>query len=206
MNKLTKLDKLSGIFTYVVFFFAFWYVTWTFTNDGNIIQSLKDQWYFTNQSNIIVLVTVTLYWARYDNKKWFRYLASIALVNIFITSTGFHFILAPETIDYYGHLSHTINPILYILWYFIVVRDIVPLKLFWINIIYPMTYLLLVLILGTFPLGFYPYGFLDVAENGLANVLQFTLTILFPLYTVVALLMTTLKYQLEQRVFRKFID
>ena len=204
MNRLTKLDKLNGIFTYVLFLLVFWYVTWTLSGtsvDGNLLDGIRNQWYFTNQSNTIVLITVVLYWARYDNKPWFTYLASIALVNIIITASGFHFILAPDNIDFMGHLSHTIVPILYVLWYFIAIRNVVPLKQFWINVIYPMVYLGLVLILRTFPLGEYPYGFLNVDEFGLSNVLQFTILVLFPIYTVVAFVFTYLKHVFEKKYF-----
>jgi hypothetical protein len=207
MNKLTKLDKFIGIYTYVVFLLALWYTTWTLSgmsDDGGLLTGIKNQWYFTNQSNTLVVITVALFWARFDNKKWFKYLASITLVNIVITATGYHFILAPDYVDFMSHLSHTIVPIAFVIWYFVSVRSTVPLKQFWINIIYPMTYLGLVLILGTFPLGEYPYGFLDVGELGLSNVLQFTLTIMFPAYTVVAFLFTYLKQLLEKRLFNKW--
>ncbi|MGB0175450.1 MAG: hypothetical protein ACPF9F_04000 [Acholeplasmataceae bacterium] len=206
MNQLKKLDRFIGIYTYIVFLLALWYTTWTLSGmsvDGSLLTGVTNQWYFTNQSNTLVVITVALFWARFDNKKWFKYLASITLVNIVITSTGYHFILAPDVVSFMSHLSHTIVPIAYVIWYFVSVRSVVPLKLFWINIIYPMTYLGLVLILRTFPLGTYPYGFLNVDELGLANVLQFTLTIMFPAYTVLALVFTYLKHVLEKKVFVK---
>lgn len=212
MNKLSRLDLFNGIFAYVLFVLAFWYNIWTWTQGGNPepwYEGLINQWYFTNQSNMLVTLTVVLYWIRLDHKPFFKYLASITLVNIFITATGFHFILAPETIDFYGHLSHTIVPILYVVFYFTAIRAHLKLKQFWINLIYPMSYLLFVLILGDFPLrlvgGGYPYGFVDpnAYDNGLAGLLQFTLLIMFPAYTVISILMVYLKSLFERLISQK---
>lgn len=203
MNKLTLLDKVSGILTYILFVLSFWYVTWTLSGtsvDGNLLDGITNQWYFSNQSNTLVVITTVLFWSRFEKKTWFKYLSSIVLVNIIITATGFHFILAPDNVDFYGHLSHTIVPILYVVFYFIAVRVPIKLSMFWVNIIYPMVYLVLVLILGTFPLGEYPYGFLDVEANGLTNVLQFTVLFMLPGYTFIAFLMTYLKTLFEKKL------
>jgi hypothetical protein len=203
MNKLSTIDKISGILTYVLFVLSFWYVSWTLSGvsvDGNLLDGITNQWYFTNQTNTLVVVTTVLFWTRYEHKGWFKYLASIVLVNIVITATGYHFILRPDNIGFYGHLSHTIVPIIYVIYYFIAVRNPIKLSKFWINIIYPMVYLVLVLILGTFPLGEYPYGFLDVEANGLNNVLRFTLIFMLPGYTLIAFLMTYLKNIFEKKL------
>jgi hypothetical protein len=203
MNKLTTIDKVSGILTYILFILSFWYVTWTLSGtsvDGNLLDGITNQWYFSNQSNTLVVMTTVLFWSRFERRPWFKYLSSIVLVNIIITATGFHFILAPDNVDFYGHLSHTIVPILYVVFYFIAVRNPIKLSMFWINIIYPMVYLVLVLILGTFPLGEYPYGFLDVEANGLSNVLRFTVVFMLPGYTFIAFLMTYLKTLFEKKL------
>lgn len=203
MNKLSTIDKISGILTYVLFVLSFWYVSWTLSGtsvDGNLLDGIRNQWYFTNQNNTLVVVTTVLFWTRFEHKTWFKYLSSIVLVNIVITATGYHFILRPDNIGFYGHLSHTIVPIIYVIYYFIAVRNPIKLSKFWINIIYPVVYLVLVLILGTFPLGEYPYGFLDVEANGLANVLQFTLLYMLPGYTLIAFLMTYLKVIVEKKL------
>ena len=203
MNKLTTIDKVSGILTYILFILSFWYVTWTLSGtsvDGNLLDGITNQWYFSNQSNTLVVMTTVLFWSRFERRPWFKYLSSIVLVNIIITATGFHFILAPDNVDFYGHLSHTIVPILYVVFYFIAVRNPIKLSMFWINIMYPMVYLVLVLILGTFPLGEYPYGFLDVEANGLSNVLRFTVLFMLPGYTFIAFLMTYLKTLFEKKL------
>lgn len=203
MNKLTTIDKVSGILTYILFILSFWYVTWTLSGtsvDGNLLDGITNQWYFSNQSNTLVVMTTVLFWSRFERRPWFKYLSSIVLVNIIITATGFHFILAPDNVDFYGHLSHTIVPILYVVFYFIAVRNPIKLSMFWVNIMYPMVYLVLVLILGTFPLGEYPYGFLDVEANGLSNVLRFTVLFMLPGYTFIAFLMTYLKTLFEKKL------
>jgi hypothetical protein len=206
MNQLSKLDKFNGILTYVLFLLSFWYVTWTLSGtsvDGTLLDGIKNQWYFTNQSNTLVVIVAIAFWSRFEDQKWFKYLAQIVLVNIIITATGYHFILAPDNVDFYGHLSHTIVPIVYTIFYFTAVRAHLKLKQFLILIIYPMVYLGLVLLLGTFPLGEYPYPFLDVDANGLSNVLRFTLLFMFPGYSVLALILTILKIQLEKRMFSR---
>jgi hypothetical protein len=203
MNKLTTIDKVSGILTYILFILSFWYVTWTLSGtsvDGNLLDGITNQWYFTNQTNTLVVITTVLFWSRFERRPWFKYVSSIVLVNIIITATGYHFILAPDVVDFYSHLSHTIVPILYIVFYFIAVRNPIKLSMFWVNIIYPMVYLGLVLILGTFPLGEYPYGFLDVEANGLSNVLRFTVLFMLPGYTFIAFLMTYLKTLFEKKL------
>ena len=206
MNKLSLLDKFNGILTYVMFLLSFWYVTWTLSGtsvDGNLLDGIVNQWYFTNQTNTLVVIVSVLFWSRFEDKVWFKFLAQIVLVNIVITATGYHFILAPETIGFYGHLSHTIVPIVYVIFYFTAVRAHLRLSQFWILIVYPMIYLGLVLLLGTFPLGEYPYPFLDVDANGLSNVLRFTLLFMLPGYTVLAFILTVIKIQLEKRVFQQ---
>jgi len=206
MNQLSKLDKFNGILTYVLFLLSFWYVTWTLSGtsvDGTLLDGIKNQWYFTNQSNTLVVIVAIAFWSRFEDQKWFKYLAQIVLVNIIITATGYHFILAPDNVDFYGHLSHTIVPIVYTIFYFTAVRAHLKLKQFLILIIYPMVYLGLVLLLGKFPLGEYPYPFLDVDANGLSNVLRFTLLFMFPGYSVLALILTILKIQLEKRMFSR---
>lgn len=209
MNQLNRLDKFNGIITYLLFLLSFWYVTWTLSGtsvDGTLLDGIRNQWYFTNQTNSLVVIVSILFWSRFEDKVWFKYFAQIVLVNIVITATGFHFILAPETIDFYGHLSHTIVPIVYVIFYFTAVRAHLKLSQFWILIIYPMMYLALALVFGTWPLGQYPYGFIDVDANGLENVLRFTLLFMLPGYTVLALLLSLAKIQLEKRVFSKDAD
>jgi hypothetical protein len=203
MNKLTLLDKVSGILTYILFVLSFWYVTWALLDlddTGNLLQGITNQWYFTNQTNTLVVITTVLFWSRFEKKPWFKYLSSIVLVNIIITATGYHFILENETVSFYSHLSHTIVPILYVIFYFIAVRNPIKLSMFWVNIMYPMIYLGLVLILRTFPLGSYPYPFLNIEVIGLMKVLSFTLLRMLPGYTFVAFLMTYLKTLFEKKL------
>jgi len=209
MNKLKLKDKIISILTYLVFILALWYTVWTITGGddsrGDLLIGISRQWYFSNQSNTLVVIATGLFWLRLNDKKWFKYFASIVATNIFITATGYHFILQhPDGISFYGHLGHTYVPIAYILWYFLSVKAL-KLKMFWINIIYPLTYLFLVIyVTKTWPLGEYPYGFLDPTDlafnpDGINSVLRFTLTIMFPAYLFVAFLMTLLKSMIERK-------
>ena len=52
-------------------------------------------------------------------------------------------------------------------------------KQFWIPLLYPMLYFLFVLVKGPLT-GFYPYGFMNVAEQGLLTVLKFVVLFMLP--------------------------
>lgn len=187
-------EKVYYIFPYILLLLSIWYVIWSFFNGG-----LSNQRYFTNQSNIIVLVTMILFVAKKHTHQYFKYLAFIALVNIFITSTGFHFILRPSSVGLQGHLSHTIIPIFYTYFYMRYLHQVIPIKLFWIGVIYPMFYLFFSIIIGP-TTGFYPYDFLNVEINGLQTVLRFTLAVLFPIYTLVTFGLIQLKHYIEKKL------
>jgi hypothetical protein len=180
MTKLKQNKRFVLIFSYVLLALSLWYVIWSFFDGG--ILNLR---YFTNQSVMIVFATMLLYVTKHNEKPYFKYLAAIALINIFITSTGFHFILSPESVGLQGHLSHTIVPIFYTAFYFIVIDQKIIIQQFWVGVIYPMSYLFLSILMGS-TTGFYPYDFINVDLNGLTSVLRFTLALLFPIYTLVA--------------------
>ena len=55
---------------------------------------------------------------------------------------------------------------------FICLEDSIKPKQFWIPLLYPMLYFLFFLVTGPLT-GFYPYGFMNVAEQGLLTVLKF---------------------------------
>jgi len=99
--------------------------------------------FFTTQSNILVFIITLLFFLNFSRKKWFKYLSFIGLVNIFITSLIFNTILGPfmEHLDLIQYVLHTINPILYIILYYIFMPSKISFKYFYIGIIYPLIYI-----------------------------------------------------------------
>lgn len=99
--------------------------------------------YFTTQSNLLLTITLLLFLLKKDHKKFVNYLAFITLVNILITALVFHILLVPymTRINFMHHVLHTINPTLYIIFYFIFFDYKLPLNKFWISLIYPLVFM-----------------------------------------------------------------
>jgi hypothetical protein len=192
MKYLRNLNLLY-ISTYLLLLLSIWSFIWSFFDGGFL--NLR---YFTNQSVMIVMITLLFFSINQRNHRYFKYLSAIALINIFITATGFHFILRPSNIGFQGHLSHTIIPILYIAFYMIFIKNILKLKEFLIVLIYPLLYLFFAIVLGPIT-NFYPYGFLDVGTLGLIPVIRFTLLIMVPSYTIIALGLIYIKLKIESK-------
>jgi hypothetical protein len=102
--------------------------------------------FFTTQSNILVFVITILFLLNFHNKKWFNILSFITLVNIFITGLIFNTILGPYmgNLDLIQYVLHTINPILYIILYYIFIPTKIDLKHSFIGIIFPAVYIIAV--------------------------------------------------------------
>jgi len=174
MYKSSRKSILPNILLFLVVISSAWGVIWSISAWG-----ISDQRYFTNQSNLIVFITVFLVFISQRDQKWFKYLSAIALVNITMTGLIYHVLLATPPIAFQSHLTHTITPILYILFYFICLEDSIKPKQFWIPLLYPMLYFLFFLVTGPLT-GFYPYGFMNVAEQGLLTVLKFVVLFMLP--------------------------
>lgn len=172
--------------------------------------------YFTNQSNLLVLIVFVLIYFNYDKLKQFKIISFITLISMSITGVVFHLLL-PDSVgssdgiisslfdlnNWHNLLTHTINPIYYVLFYFIFIIDDLKIKDFWLGMIHPIIYFTIILVLS--PLTkFYPYPFLDVSQNGLVGVLKTTLLIMLPVITIFIVLITTLKVHLNKKV-RKLI-
>ncbi|MBU1141478.1 MAG: Pr6Pr family membrane protein, partial [Firmicutes bacterium] len=183
-----------NLLLFFVLIIASWGVLWSLFEWG-----IGDLRYFTNQSNLLVAVTVFLVFVTKDDQKWFPYLAAIALVNIVMTGMIYHVMLATPPISFQSHLTHTLTPILYTLFYFIVISKPLKPKQFWILIIYPFIYFLFFLITGPFT-GFYPYGFMNVAENGLLNVFKFTILYMLPAIALMSWILLYLKKFVESKI------
>ncbi len=179
---------------------------------------LTTSFYFTTQSNIIITVIALLYLLNQESKPWFKYLAFIALVNIFMTGIIFHILITPymSGVSFLNHLLHTINPILYIAFYFLILKDFITQKKIWLGLIYPLIYVAFVFLLvepifgdlldqqlPDFVGARYVYPFLDPREyeQGFRGLLLFNLGIVTPLIVAATSLMIFLKTQFEKKFF-----
>jgi hypothetical protein len=105
---------------------------------------LVTSFYFTTQTNILLTVTSLFFIIKFHNKNWYKYLIFITLINVLITAIVFHVLLAPymENVDLIQQVLHTINPLLFIIFYFVFYGQNIAIKKVWICLIYPLIYLL----------------------------------------------------------------
>ncbi|MDO9629517.1 MAG: hypothetical protein Q7I99_06420 [Acholeplasmataceae bacterium] len=173
--------------------------------------------YFTSQSNTLITIIVLLFLLNFSKKSWYKYLAFIGLVNIVITGVIFHLLITPYmgNVSLINHVLHTINPLLYIAFYFIILNDYIEIKKFWVSLVYPLLYLSLVYIfiepvlgdlldriLPDFEGARYVYPFLDprLYSTGVRGLLVFNLGILAPLICILSVFLIFLKIKLEKKI------
>jgi hypothetical protein len=214
----TKITKLSTYFSLLVFIFGIVLLIFRALNGPTPNLSLLTTFfYFTSQSNILILVVTLLFVTGFSSKKWFKYLAYIALVNIFMTGIIFHIFLTPymSIVTFTNQMLHTVNPILYFYIYYIIFKDHIQLKSIWVSLIYPLFYMIFVYIfiepffgdlldqlLPNFTGARYVYPFLDprIYDNGITGLLLFNLGFLAPTIFLFALLLAFLKRKIENKV------
>lgn len=180
MKILYKKDIFPNIVVFTVLLISAWGFLWSLFEYG-----FSDLRYFTNLSNLFVFITALLVFINSHDHKWFKYLAVISLVNITITGLIYHIILAEPPIAFQSHLTHTITPILYILFFFSCIDETIKPKQFWIALIFPIIYFLFFLFTGPLT-GFYPYWFMNINEYGIAEVMKFVGLILLPALAVIS--------------------
>jgi hypothetical protein len=178
---------------------------------------LLTHFYFTTQSNILIIIVSTLYLTKQKRGSFFTSLSFITLINIFVTGVVFHTLLVPymENVTFVNHILHTINPILYIIFYFFIIQEHLAPKKFYLALLYPIIYMLLVYIiiepffgnmmeanLESFPSARFVYPFLDPAnyERGIPGLLMFNLGILAPIISLVSFGFCYLKSLFEKEV------
>lgn len=142
-------------------------------------EALNGFYYFTNQSNLLIIIVLVMYLLKKENSKTFKYLSFVTLVSITMTALIYHLLLTP-VIDptepllfrtgIQSLMSHTINPVLYIMFYFFINKTTVKLGEVYLGLIHPLLYFAYFLITGPFT-NFYPYDFIDVSKNGIWSVL-----------------------------------
>lgn len=176
--------------------------------------------YFTIQSNILIAIVLLFYILKKQQHLWFNRLAFIGLVNISVTGIVFHVLLAPymSIISFMQHMLHTINPLLYILFYFFIISTFIPLKELYISLIYPLLYILFVFFFvspvlgnylesmtGSWQVSRYVYPFLNPSNyrNGIIGMLIFNLGILAPSIFGFSFLLRHFKQKLESSITKK---
>lgn len=173
--------------------------------------------YFTIHSNIIITVIAYFYLFTKKRGPVYTSFAFIGFVNILITGIVFHALLTPftEGVSFLNHILHTITPILYTLFYIGVIKEHLPIKKFYMSLIYPIMYMLAVYLLiepifgdlldtlmPDFVGARYVYPFLDprTYQRGFKDLLIFNLGILAPVITLFSFLLSVLKQQIERRI------
>ncbi len=186
-------------------------------SDNPGLYLLMTSFYYTAQSNIFITVILILFLLGFSEKKWFKDLSFIALVNIIMTGIIFHTLLKSNfaNISFLRHVLHTINPILYFLFYFISVPGYVGFKKFWISLIYPILYFLYIhlfveplfgdlldRLMVEYDDARYVYPFLDPGfyNNGYVGLFVFIFAILAPIICTLALSIDFLKFKLEKKI------
>lgn len=173
--------------------------------------------FFTTQSNLFITIIAYLYIRGKTHYFLFHSLAFIALMNIMITGIVFHILLTPymSGVSFLNHVLHTVNPLLYVFFYFTLIKEFPPLKRVWIVLIYPLIYASLVYILIepvfgnmldrvviAFDSARYVYPFLDPRNyaNGLWGVLLFNVGVLCPIMLGFSILLLFLKKKCEVNI------
>lgn len=181
---------------------------------------LVTNFYFTTQSNLILVFVSLIYILKPFKGKIFKTFAFIGLINISLTGIIFHILLTPymSNVSFLNHVLHTINPILYVAFYFICINDYVPIKMFYVALIYPLAYMVFVYafvspffgdmmerVVSVFESARYVYPFLDpiTYPSGITGLLIFNLGILAPLIAALAFTLTYLKVLFEQKIHFK---
>jgi hypothetical protein len=224
MRKLLSLRKneiLNFYFSLFVFLSAaisvlIQLISAIFVDDDGLLRLV----YFTIQSNILMSVIIGLYILKKPSEKWFSRLAFIGLVNISVTGIVFHVMLTPymSSVGLMQHMLHTINPILYVMFYFIFIKEFVRFKETFIVLIYPLLYMIFVfgfvapvlgnkmeLVSGSLNSSRYVYPFLNPEnyQNGFFGLLLFNLGILAPSILLFSILLQYLKRKFETSLNEK---
>lgn len=191
-----------------------------FIDDNPADRFLVTIFYFTTQSNTIIFLILLLFIFKKNNTKWFKIFALIGLIDIVITGLFFHLFLANymESVGFMQQILHTVVPIFYLLFYFIVLDHTFKIKQCWISLIHPVIYGALVyLIIHPFfgqiltqvmvnlPGASYVYPFLDPSnyQHGIGGLLLFIFGVLTPIILLITSLLIYLKSQLEKSLLKQ---
>lgn len=220
-RRIRDRESIMKGFAYLVLFFGLFGVglqTLRSLFGENPLQlAFLTQFYFTTQSNILLTIVVFLFLFTQKRGPVFTSLAFIALINIFVTGVVFHTLLVPymEHVSFLNHVLHTINPILYFMFYFFVIKEYLPTRKFFVSLIYPLIYMAFVYLIvepifgdmmerniDVFESARYVYPFLDPGnyDRGFVGLLMFNLGILAPVISLISFLLCYSKSLFEKKV------
>lgn len=195
--------KMRKVIAGIIFAFALYSVVKMFFEPSfmDVIANFK---YFTNISNLLIMVVLGLYLFDFQEKNWFKYIALIALVNILMTGIIYHLLVNGISqfgqVTFDSHIKHTVNPVLYPIFFYLLVSPSVKLSKFWVTMIFPLAYFLFFVAFGQIieP----PYNFMNPYANGntLISVLTFCLLVLLPVIAVFTLGLMALKRWEEKKI------
>jgi hypothetical protein len=133
--------------------------------------------FFTVQSNIIAGVTSLLLALNPDRSSTvFKTFRLTGVVAIAITGIVYHSVLSGLfELDSWAlvadHALHTVAPVMTVLgWLLFGPRGLTSTRIVWLSALFPVCWLIFVLIRGPIVGGYYPYPFVDVTRLGYAKV------------------------------------
>ncbi|MEO6894207.1 MAG: Pr6Pr family membrane protein [Ginsengibacter sp.] len=166
--------------------------------------------YFTILTNLLVAICSTSLLLK-PTSKWGNFFSTqktLTAITVYIVMVGLiynlvlRFIWNPQGLQrVVDELLHSVIPLLFLfLWIFLVKKRFLKWNAFFPWLIYPLIYLLFILIRGAFS-GFYPYPFIDVGNLGYSQVLIYSLgiTIVF----IVLFILFIVFGNIEERRTRK---
>jgi len=200
INKIRNNRNLKTLIFGLAFSFSV-IAMFNLVDNGSFVSLLERLRMFTNISNVIIFVVLVLYAFKLDDKWWFKYVAVIGLVSILMTGIIFHLFVSDGNVDLKGHVVHTINPIMYPVFYYLLITPSIKLKYFWVTLLLPLLYFVVILALGPVT-NWYPYDFMNptLPNKDLLGVLIFCIGILLPVISLLTLLLIYLKSLLENKV------
>lgn len=153
--------------------------------------------FFTILTNILVAIVFTALWVQPKNNfSFFTRFNTISATAVYIFVVGFvyntvlRFIWEPKGLQrIVDEMLHLVIPVVFILYWFVSIQsNSIKWKSIWSWLIYPMVYLIVILIRGEFA-DYYPYPFVNVLELGFGKVVlnSFLLTLFFAILSCVAI-------------------
>ncbi len=222
MVELIKNNKMSIGFAIIVFAFGLLGIALEILRaiqSSNFMGTIFVTFlYFTTQSNLLITIAVLLFILKKADSKIYQYFAFIALINMSITAIIFHAILVPymSQINLIQHVLHTINPLLYFIFYFVFFKQNLSTNKFWISLIYPFLFLVTVYVIiepifgnyletlvSDFTSARYIYPFLDPRnyERETLGVIGFNLGILAPTIALFSFILISLKSIFDKKIY-----
>jgi len=224
MNSILRLrDNKKVVTSFTITFFLFSFTAMclllgrVFIDEHPLDRFLVTIFYFTTQSNLLIFFILLLYILKKDTHRWYPKICFIGLIDITITGFVFHLFLASymTNVGFMQHLLHTVIPLFYLLFYFVVLDHKLELKNFWICLIHPLVFVvsiytwihplfgdLLSRVMTDLQGASYVYPFLDPSNyaRGTLGLILFNLGFLTPIVILISLLLLYLKTKLEQKV------